>query len=98
MFVRILCVMQHADRRTVEHSSLTASQRSQRAKIAASARWAKGDRVAGTQAARDAFMARFEDEVDPERVLPVSERARRAESARRAHFQRMAFDRGRRSA
>ncbi|WP_408895895.1 hypothetical protein ACJ5H2_13340 [Nocardioides sp. R1-1] len=90
--------MQHADRRTVEHSSLSASQRSQRAKIAAAARWAKADGHAGTQAARDAFLARFEAEVDPDGVLPPQERARRAESAKRAYFQRMAFARGRKSA
>lgn len=90
--------MRHADRRTVEHSALTASQRSQRAKIAAAARWAKADGHQGTQAARDAFMARFEDEVDPDGVLSADERARRAESARRAYFQRMAFARSRKSA
>lgn len=85
--------MQHTDRRTVQHSSLTASERSQRARLAAQSRWAKADRQAGTQAARDAFMARFEDEVDPDRVLSAQERGRRAESARKAHFQRMAFNR-----
>jgi hypothetical protein len=31
-------------------------------------------------------MARFEDQVDPDRVLPADERARRASAARRAHF------------
>lgn len=90
--------MRHTDRRTAEHSSLTATQRSQRARIAAGARWAKADGHAGTQAARDAFMARFEAEVDPHRVLPPAERTRRADSARRAYFQRMAFNRGRKSA
>ena len=86
------------DRRTTAHSSLTSAQRSQRARIAARSRWAKQDGSAGTQAARDAFLARFETEVDPEGLLPVAERVKRAESARRAYFQRLAYLRGRRSA
>jgi hypothetical protein len=44
-----------------------------------------------TQAARAAFARRFEREVDPDGVLPEPERARRAEAAKRAHFQRMAL-------
>lgn len=68
------------------------SQRSQIAKIAANARWAATeDRSAATQAARDAMSRKFEDQVDPERRLSVDERARRAESARRAHYQRLAL-------
>lgn len=82
------------DARRVEHSRLTPQQRSQRARIAAAARWAKADPSEGTAAARAAFLARFEAEVDPDGVLPVGERARRAESARRAYFQRMAYERG----
>lgn len=86
------------DRRTTEHSSLTPSQRSQRARIAARARWAKDDGTTGTQPARDAFLARFERQVDPDGVLDPRERARRAESAKREHFQRMAFNRHRKTA
>lgn len=86
---------QPLDRRTAAHSSLTPSQRSQRARLAATSRWAKQDPSAGTQAAREAFLQRFVDEVDPDRVLPVAERERRAESAKRAHFQRMAYQRHR---
>lgn len=68
------------------------STRSQIAKIAAHSRWAKcEDRSAATQAARDGLMAKFERQVDPDGVLPVEERAARAESARRAHFQRLAL-------
>ena len=81
------------DRRTREHSNLTASQRTQRARLAARARWAKDDGSKGTQAARDTFLARFDDEVDPHRELAPDERAKRAESARRAYFQRLAFNR-----
>lgn len=68
------------------------SDRSQIAKIAAHARWAnEPDRSAATQAARDGLMARFVREVDPDGVLPPEVRAQRAESARRAHYQRIAL-------
>lgn len=86
------------DRRTTAHSSLTPSQRSQRARIAANARWARSDGSEGTQAARDAFLAGFERQVDPEGRLDPAERLRRAESAKREHFQRMAYNRHRRTA
>lgn len=43
-----------------------------------------------TAPARKAFLARFEREVDPDGVLTVEERLRRAEFARRAHFTRLA--------
>ena len=79
------------DRRTVEHSSLTASQRRQRARIAARARWSREDGSKGTQAARTAFLDRFERLVDPGGLLEPGERARRAESAKREHFQRLAY-------
>ena len=41
--------------------------------------------------ARAAFLNKFEDQVDPDRVLPEAERLRRAESARKAHFARLAL-------
>lgn len=44
-----------------------------------------------TKPARAAFMARFEREVDPESLLPIEERTRRAEHARKAHFGRLAL-------
>lgn len=44
-----------------------------------------------TEAAREAFRSKFEREVDPEGVLPIEERLRRAEMARKAHFARMAL-------
>ncbi len=44
-----------------------------------------------TAAARQAFLARFETEVDPAGVLPPAERQRRALSARRAYFARLAL-------
>jgi hypothetical protein len=44
-----------------------------------------------TKAARTAFESKFEREVDPEGVLPIEERLRRAEMARKAHFTRLAL-------
>lgn len=68
----------------------TSSQRSSQARLAAHSRWAKHDPVVGTAAARSAFLARFEREVDPDGILLPAERARRAEHAKAAHFTRMA--------
>jgi hypothetical protein len=39
-----------------------------------------------TAAGRAAFLSRFETEVDPDATLPVEERRRRADFARRAYF------------
>jgi hypothetical protein len=62
------------------------------ARLAAHESWARTeDRQARTAPARQAFLGRFEAEVDPEGVLPPQERARRAESARQAHMTRMAL-------
>jgi hypothetical protein len=44
-----------------------------------------------TKAAREAFRSKFERDVDPDGVLPVEERLRRAEMARKAHFTRLAL-------
>jgi hypothetical protein len=44
-----------------------------------------------TKAARAAFESKFEHDVDPEGVLPVEERLRRAEMARKAHYTRLAL-------
>jgi hypothetical protein len=44
-----------------------------------------------TRRGREAFLARFERQVDPGGVLSPAERARRAESAKRAHFTRLAI-------
>lgn len=67
----------------------TPEQRTRLARLAAHTRWAYEDRVAGTAPARRGFEARFEKLVDPDGVLDPAERARRAESARKAHFIRM---------
>jgi len=44
----------------------------------------------GTKEARKAFMDRFDKLVDPEGKLPVEERTRRAEAARKAHMNELA--------
>ncbi len=52
---------------------------------------ARTDSIERTQPARDKFLSQFLDEVDPNRVLPEAERNRRAEAARKAHFQKLAL-------
>lgn len=44
-----------------------------------------------TAKARAAFLDRFEREVDPRGELPIAERARRAEHARKAYFTELAL-------
>lgn len=62
------------------------------ARIAAHESWARTpDRAARTAHARAAATAKFETQVDPDGVLSPAERARRAESARKAHFTRLAL-------
>jgi len=72
---------------------LTPADRSLRAKIAANTKWSTVlDRSEATQPARDAFLQRFENQVDPNNELPEGVRKRNAESARRAYFQRLAYE------
>lgn len=71
---------------------LTPEQRSLRSRMAAHRSWAcTADRTERTRPARDAFMRRFEDQVDPDRRLSQTERLRRAEQARKAHFAQLAL-------
>jgi hypothetical protein len=70
----------------------TPQERALGSRIAAYSRWAREtDRPAATRAARLAFERRFEDEVDPERLLLPQERAVRAEAARKSYFARLAL-------
>jgi hypothetical protein len=69
--------------------SLTPSQRSMRARIAAHHRAAMYDGREMTAKARKAFADSFYDKTDPS--LPHAERLRRAEHLRRAHYSRMAL-------
>ena len=70
---------------------LSPSQRTMRARLAAHAMHARYDGREITVNARKAFAERFEHEVDPDGVLPVAERQRRAEHAMRAHMTRLAL-------
>jgi hypothetical protein len=71
---------------------LSPTERKIRAGIAVNTSWAHtSDRKARTQPARDAMRRRFELEVDPDGVLPPEERARRAESARKAFYGKLAL-------
>ena len=72
--------------------ALTPSERQLRAQIAVNTSWARTeDRSARTAPARQANLLRFEQQVDPDGKLAPQERAKRAESLRKAHFQRMAL-------
>jgi hypothetical protein len=51
---------------------------------------AKHDTRETTKKARSAFLARFEQQVDPDGTLPADER-RRAEAARKAYCTRLAL-------
>lgn len=56
-------------------------------RIAAEISWARTyDRSARTLPAREAFLKRFEREVDPDNKLPPDERRRRADHAKRAYM------------
>lgn len=68
---------------------MSPQERTLRARVAAFSLHAQGGTNTGP--ARAAFLSRFESEVDPQSTLPLPERARRAEYARRAHFLRMAL-------
>ena len=73
---------------------LTPAERAQRARIAAHAMHAKHDPVETTQKARDAFLERFLDEVDPDgelRRTNPAEARRRAASERKRFFAQLAF-------
>jgi hypothetical protein len=60
-------------------------------RIAAEVSWSRtADRSARTRPARQAFLNRFEREVDPNGELPPDERRRRADHAKRAYMLRLA--------
>lgn len=74
---------------------LTPAQRSMRARVAATARWATSDPREGTAKAREAGPAGLEfwlNKVDPDHAITDNaERERRAACAKRAHFQALAL-------
>ena len=71
--------------------TVTPSEASLRGRIGAYCLHATHDPRKTTAAGRAAFLARFEREVDPEGLLTVEERIRRAEAARKAYFARLAL-------
>jgi hypothetical protein len=78
---------------SVTDTGLTPGERKLRAQLAANESWAHTeDRAARTAPARRAMLDKFLREVDPDNVLLPAERAKRAENARKAHYQRMAFN------
>ena len=73
-------------------TKLTPEQRSLRARIASHESWARTpDASARTAPGRKAFLDRFEKQVDPDGELSATERARRADHARKAYFARLAL-------
>ena len=77
--------------RTVRKRDFDPAEMALRGRIGAYALHARYDARETTRSARQAFLSRFEREVDPDGLLPEPERQRRAESARRAHFARLAL-------
>jgi hypothetical protein len=69
---------------------LTPEQRALHARMAAYALHAQTDSREHTRPAREAFMRRFEDQVDPDGQLPPDERDRRARQALKAHMTALA--------
>lgn len=70
---------------------MSPAERSLRARIAAHAMHARNDPAEITANARAAFLAKFEQEADPDGILPPEERRRRAEHLRSAYFARLAL-------
>ena len=67
------------------------AQRRQYARLGALSLHARVDGTTHTAPAREAFLARFERQVDPDGTLDPQERARRADYARRAYFAGLAL-------
>lgn len=69
-------------------------ERRLQAQLAASTRWSREDPhdpAGPLPRARAKFNQRFFDQVDPDGVLPLEERERRAGAARKAYFQKLAL-------
>ena len=69
--------------------TLTATERTLRARAAAHALHAQGG--TSTKAGTAAFLARFDRQVDPTGSLPPDERARRADHARKSYMSALAL-------
>lgn len=69
---------------------MTPEQRKRRAQLAANTRWAKPlARQEQADASREALWRRFENQVDPDGVLPEEQRRQLATNAAKAHSARM---------
>jgi hypothetical protein len=75
----------------MRRDQLTPAERSLRGRMGAYIVHARYDPRQTTGPARAAFLERFLDEVDPNRVLSEPERLRRAAAARKVYFTRLAF-------
>jgi hypothetical protein len=75
--------------RRAKNPPLSPEQRSMSARAAAYARHAQHDPRPFAAKATAAFLARFEQQVDPERRLDPEERRKRALAARKAYFARL---------
>ena len=86
-------MMSDPERPTTERTegAMTPAQRQRRARIAAHASWANtSDRSARTSAGPQAFLDRFERQVDPDQVLPDEQRKIMAKHARTAYMLQLA--------
>jgi hypothetical protein len=68
----------------------TKSDRSRWGRLGAYVQHSRHDPRVTTAQAREAFLLRFEREVDPHGELPTADRLRRAKAAQRAYFIRLA--------
>jgi hypothetical protein len=70
---------------------LSPAERTLRARLAAHAMHGRHDARATTAKARAAFLARFEQQADPDGLLTPAERERRAQQLRSAYFAQLAL-------
>lgn len=71
--------------------AMTPAERTLRARIGAHALHAQYDGAVVTARARSTFLSSFALQVDPDGVLPESERQRRADHALKAHMAKLAL-------
>jgi hypothetical protein len=71
--------------------SISPEERSLRGRIGAYALHSKYDSKEITRAAREAYLRKWVNQVDPDRQLPEDERLRRAENALKAHMAKLAL-------
>ena len=78
--------------KSFEEERRAEERRKAHARLAAKAGWLKippSERAARNQAARDGFLRKFEDQVDPMRRLDPADRARLAQDARTVFYMRL---------